>query len=182
MYSNNRKKVKKVSVKTKIYDSIITTVNPILEDNIKPSSLRNPQFEMYAKQYVDNLLLKTFHCPDEQYKTPEYVLKNAFTAGFFCQMLNTLSDKEDFEKTAFIVSVLTGNVYCLEGRLVGLLLNSDGESIRDLYENIKELVATECHQFLTYQNIDEAPLKDLWTVYYTIFLIGAAINIDYKIV
>ena len=171
-----------MSVKTAIYDKIITTVNPILEDNIKPSSLRNPQFEMYAKQYVDNLLLKTFHCPDEQYKTPEYVLKNAFTAGFFCQMLNTLSDKEDFEKTAFIVSVLTGNVYCLEGRLVGLLLNSDGESIRDHYENIKELVATECCQFLTYQNIDEAPLKDLWTVYSTVFLIGSAINIDYKIV
>ena len=97
-------------------------------------------------------------------------------------MLNTLSDKEDFEKTAFIVSVLTGNVYCLEGRLVGLLLNSDGESIRDHYENIKELVATECCQFLTYQNIDVAPLKDLWTVYYTVFLIGSAINIDYKIV
>ena len=171
-----------MSVKTAIYDKIITTVNPILEDNIKPSSLRNPQFEMYAKQYADNLLLKTFHCPDEQYKTPEYVLKNAFTAGFFCQMLNTLTDKEDFEKTAFIISVLTGNVYCLEGRLVGLLLNSDGESIRDHYENIKELVATECHQFLTYQNIDESPLKDLWTVYYTIFLIGVAINIDYKIV
>ena len=171
-----------MSVKTAIYDKIITTINPILEDNIKPSSLRNPQFEMYAKQYVDNLLLKTFHCPDEQYKTPEYVLKNAFTAGFFCQMLNTLSDKEDFEKTAFIVSVLTGNVYCLEGRLVGLLLNSDGESIRDHYENIKELVAIECRQFLTYQNIDEAPMKDLWTVYYTIFLVGSAISIDYKIV
>ena len=171
-----------MSVKTSIYDKMITTVNPILEDNLKPSSLRNPQFEMYAKQYADNLLLNTFHCPDDEYKTSEYVLKNAFTAGFFCQMLNTLSDKEDFEKTAFIVSVLTGNVYCLEGRLVGLLLNSDGESIRDLYENIKELVATECYQFLTYQNIDEAPLKELWTVYYTIFLIGSAINIDYKIV
>ena len=171
-----------MSVKTAIYDKIITTVNPILEDNIKPSSLRKPQFEMYAKQYADNLLLKTFHCPDEQYKTPEYLLGNAFSAGFFCQMLDTLSDKEEFEKTAFIISVLTGSVYSLEGRLVGLLLNSDGESIRDLYENTKELVATECHQFLTYQNIDEAPLKDLWTVYYTIFLIGSAINIDYKIV
>ena len=171
-----------MSVKTAIYDKIITTVNPILEDNIKPSSLRNPQFEMYAKQYADNLLLKTFHCPDEEYKTPEYLLGNAFSAGFFCQMLDTLSDKEEFEKTAFIISVLTGSVYSLEGRLVGLLLNSDGESIRDLYENIKELVAIECRQFLTYQNIDEAPLKDLWTVYYTIFLVGSAIKIDYKIV
>lgn len=173
--------MKKVSVKTAIYDKIITTVNPILEDNIKPSSLRNPQFEMYAKQYADNLLLKTFHCPDEQYKTPEYLLGNAFSAGFFCQMLDTLSDKEEFEKTAFIISVLTGSVYSLEGRLVGLLLNSDGESIKEHYENIKGLVETECRQFLTYQKIDEAPLKDLWTVYYTAFLIGAAINIDYKI-
>ena len=34
MYSNNRKKVKKVSVKTAIYDKIITTINPILEDNM----------------------------------------------------------------------------------------------------------------------------------------------------
>ena len=170
-----------MSVKTAIYDKIITTINPILEDNIKPSSLRNPQFEMYAKQYADNLLLKTFHCPDEKYKTPEYLLGNAFSAGFFCQMLDTLSDKEEFEKTAFIISVLTGSVYSLEGRLVGLLLNSDGESIKEYYENIKGLVETECRQFLTYQNLDEAPLKELWTVYYTAFLIGAAINIDYKI-
>lgn len=65
--------------------------------------------------------------------------------------------------------------------MVGLLLNSDGESIKEYYENIKGLVETECRQFLTYQNLDEAPLKELWTVYYTAFLIGAAINIDYKI-
>ena len=170
-----------MSVKTAIYDKIITTVNPILEDNIKPSSLRNPQFEMYAKQYADNLLIKTFHCPDEQYKTPEYLLGNAFSAGFFCQMLNTLSDKEEFEKTAFIISVLTGSVYSLEGRLVGLLLNSDGESIKEHYENIKGLVETECRQFLTYQNIDEAPLNHLYSIYATLFLIGCSINIDYKI-
>ena len=170
-----------MSVKTAIYDKIITTVNPILEDNIKPSSLRNPQFEMYAKQYADNLLLKTFHCPDEKYKTPEYLLGNAFSAGFFCQMLDTLSDKEEFEKTAFIISVLTGSVYSLEGRLVGLLLNSDGESIKEHYENIKGLVETECRQFLTYQNIDEAPLNHLYSIYATLFLIGCSINIDYKI-
>ena len=96
-------------------------------------------------------------------------------------MLNTLSDKEEFEKTAFIISVLTGSVYSLEGRLVGLLLNSDGESIKEHYENIKGLVETECRQFLTYQNIDEAPLNHLYSIYATLFLIGCSINIDYKI-
>lgn len=170
-----------MNLKTDIYDGIISVATQILEENIEPSSLQNSQFEVYAKQYTDNLLLKTFHCPNEEYKTPDFLIRNAFTAGFFCQMLDTLSDKEEFEKTAFIISVLTGSVYSLEGRLVGLLLNSDGESIKEHYENIKELVAIECRQFLTYQNLDEAPLKDLWTVYYTAFLIGAAINIDYKI-
>lgn len=170
-----------MNLNTEIYDSIITSVTPILEDNIEPSSLQNSQFEVYAKQYADNLLLKTFHCPDEKYKTPEYLLGNAFSAGFFCQMLDTLSDKEEFEKTAFIISVLTGSVYSLEGRLVGLLLNSDGESIKEHYENIKGLVETECRQFLTYQNIDEAPLNHLYSIYATLFLIGCSINIDYKI-
>ena len=170
-----------MNLNTEIYDSIITAVTPILEDNIEPSSLQNSQFEVYAKQYAENLLLKTFHCPDEKYKTPEYLLGNAFSAGFFCQMLDTLSDKEEFEKTAFIISVLTGSVYSLEGRLVGLLLNSDGESIKEHYENIKGLVETECRQFLTYQNIDEAPLNHLYSIYATLFLIGCSINIDYKI-
>ena len=96
-------------------------------------------------------------------------------------MLDTLSDKDDFEKTEFITSVLS-NVYSLQGKMIGLLLNSDGESIKEHYENIMELLAIECRPFLTYQNIDEAPLKELWTVYYTVFLIGSAINIDYKIV
>ena len=170
-----------MNLKTDIYDGIISAATQILEDNIEPSSLHNSQFEVYAKQYADNLLLKTFHCPDEKYKTPEYLLGNAFSAGFFCQMLDTLSDKEEFEKTAFIISVLTGSVYSLEGRLVGLLLNSDGESIKEHYENIKGLVETECRQFLTYQNIDEAPLNHLYSIYATLFLIGCSINIDYKI-
>lgn len=170
-----------MNLKTDIYDSIITVATQVLEDNIEPSSLQNSQFKVYAKQYTDNLILQTFHCPNEKYKTPEFLIRNAFTAGFFCQMLDTLSDKEEFEKTAFIISVLSGNVYSLEGRMVGLLLNSEAESIKELYDNIKELVAAECRQFLTYQNIDEAPLKELWTVYYTLFLVGSAVNIDYKI-
>lgn len=169
-----------MNLKTEIYDSIITAVTPILEDNIEPSSLQNSQFKVYAKQYADNLLLKTFHCPKEEYKAPEFLIRNAFTAGFFCQMLDTLSNKDDFEKTEFISSVLS-NVYSLQGKMIGLLLNSDGESIKEHYENTKGLVETECRQFLTYQNLDEAPLKELWTVYYTAFLIGAAIKIDYKI-
>ena len=147
-----------MNINTEIYDSIITAVTPILEDNIEPSSLQNSQFKVYAKQYVDNLLLKTFHCPNEEYKTPAFLIRNAFTAGFFCQMLDTLSDKDDFEKTEFITSVL-GNIYSLQGKLIGLLLNSDGESIKENYENIMELLAIECRQFLTYQNIDEAPLS-----------------------
>ena len=169
-----------MNLKTDIYDGIISAATQILEDNIEPSSLHNSQFEVYAKQYADNLLLKTFHCPNEEYKTPEFLIRNAFTAGFFCQMLDTLSDKDDFEKTEFITSVLS-NVYSLQGKMIGLLLNSDGESIKEQYENIMELLAIECRQFLTYQKIDEAPLNHLYTVYATLFLIGCSIKIDYKI-
>lgn len=169
-----------MNLKTEIYDSIITAVTPILEDNIEPSSLQNSQFEVYAKQYADNLLLKTFHCPNEEYKTPEFLIRNAFTAGFFCQMLDTLSNKDDFEKTEFISSVLS-NVYSLQGKMIGLLLNSDGESIKEHYENIMELLAIECCQYLTYQNIDEAPLNHMYTVYATLFVIGCSIKIEYKI-
>ena len=49
------------------------------------------------------------------------------------------------------------------------------------YENVMELLAIECRQFLTYQNIDEAPLNHLYTVFATLFLIGCSIKIDYKI-
>ena len=114
-----------MNLKTEIYDSIISAATQILEDNIEPSSLKNSQFEVYAKQYTDNLIIQIFHCPNEEYKTPEFLIRNAFTAGFFCQMLDTLSDKDDFEKTEFITSVLS-NVYSLQGKMIGLLLNSDG--------------------------------------------------------
>ena len=169
-----------MNLKTEIYDSIISAATQILEDNIEPSSLKNSQFEVYAKQYADNLLLKTFHCPNEEYKTPEFLIRNTFTAGFFCQMLDTLSDKDDFEKTEFITSVLS-NVYSLQGKMIGLLLNSDSECIKEHYENIMELLVIEFCQYLTYQNIDEAPLNHMYTVYATLFLIGCSINIDYKI-
>ena len=169
-----------MNLKTEIYDSIISAATQILEDNIEPSSLKNSKFEVYAKQYTDNLTIQIFHCSNEEYKTSEFLIRNAFTAGFFCQMLDTLSDKDDFEKTEFITSVLS-NVYSLQGKMIDLLLNSDGESIKEHYENIMELLAIECRQFLTYQNIDEAPLNHLYTVFATLFLIGCSIKIDYKI-
>lgn len=65
-----------MNLKTDVYDSIISATTQILEDNIEPSSLQNSQFEVYAKQYADNLLLKTFHCPNEEYKTPEFLIRN----------------------------------------------------------------------------------------------------------
>ena len=95
-------------------------------------------------------------------------------------MLDTLSDKDDFEKTEFITSDLS-NVYSLHGKMIGLLLNSDGQCIKEHYENITELLAIECRQFLTYQNIDEAPLNHLYSIYATLFLFGCSIFIDYKI-
>ena len=69
----------------------------------------------------------------------------------------------------------------MDGRLVGLLLNSDAEVIKRQYEEMRNNVAHDCCQFLTYQNIAGTPYDELWTVCYAIFLVAASIPIDYQL-
>ena len=64
-----------MNLKTDIYDGIISAATQILEDNIEPSSLKNSKFEVYAKQYTDNLTIQIFHCSNEEYKTSEFLIK-----------------------------------------------------------------------------------------------------------
>ena len=101
------------------------------------------------------------HSTRDDYKTPRHALCNAFTGGFFCQLLNTLTPEENDDKTASILSILGGNVFTMEGRLVGLLLNSDAEVIKKQYEEMRNIAAHDCRQFLTYQNIASAPYDEL---------------------
>ena len=170
-----------MNIKQSLFEDVINTATASLKGEIHPSSLQNPEYEYYAKEYTDNLLKSIFHSTRDDYKTPRHALCNAFTGGFFCQLLNTLAPEENDDKTASILSILGGNVFTMEGRLVGLLLNSDAEVIKKQYEEMRNIVAHDCCQFLTYQNIAGAPYDELWTVCYAIFLVAASIPIDYQL-
>ena len=164
-----------------LFDELIQTIIPNLNGCVCPPSLQDPEKQFYAKEYTDNLLKSIFHSTRDDHKTPRHALCNAFTGGFFCQLLNTLTPEENDDKTASILSILGGNVFTMEGRLVGLLLNSDAEVIKKQYEEMRNNAAHDCCQFLTYQNIACAPYDELWTVCYAIFLVAASVPIDYQL-
>ena len=126
-----------MNIKQSLFEDIINTATASLKNEIAPSYLQNPEYEYYAKEYTDNLLKSIFHSTRDDYKTPRHALCNAFTGGFFCQLLNTLAPEENDDKTASILSILGGNVFTMEGRLVGLLLNSDAEVIKKQYEEMR---------------------------------------------
>ena len=170
-----------MNIKQSLFEDVINTATASLKSEVHPSSLQNPEYEYYAKEYTDNLLKSIFHSTRDDYKTPRHALCNAFTGGFFCQLLNTLTPEENDDKTASILSILGGNVFTMEGRLVGLLLNSDAEVIKKQYEEMRNNAAHDCCQFLTYQNIAGAPYDELWTVCYAIFLVAASVPIDYQL-
>ncbi len=170
-----------MNIKQSLFEDVINTATASLKGKIHPSSLQNPEYEYYAKEHTDNLLKSIFHSTRDDCETPRYTLCNAFTGGFFCQLLNTLAPEENDDKTASILSILGGNIFTMDGRLVGLLLNSDAEVIKKRYENMREQVANDCCQFLTYQNIAGTPYDELWTVCYAIFLVAAAVPIDYQL-
>ena len=77
-----------MKINTSIYDAILKAV---YEDTLPPL-IQDPLGKYIASEYADKLLIANFHCDFENYNTPEYILKNAFTAGFFTQILNSLTE------------------------------------------------------------------------------------------
>ena len=163
-----------------LFDELVQTIVPNLNGTICPPFLQDPQKKYYAKEFTDNLLISLLHSTRDDYKTPQKALEIAFSAGFFCQMLDTLSEQESDDKTAFILSVLKGNVFTMGGRMVGLLLNSDAASIKAEHDDLQQR-ATEACQFLTYQTIADMAVEEVWTFLFTMFLIGCSAEIDYKL-
>ena len=92
-------------------------------------------------------------------------------------------EEMELQKMEFLSSVLSGSVYAMEGRLVGLLLVSDADEIKDHYKKTLKVI-TDCCQCLTYQNIFNfltASAEDCWTGLYAVFSIAWDIKIDYHI-
>jgi len=163
-----------------LFDELVQTIVPNLNGTICPPHLQDPQRKFYAKEFTDNLLISILHSTRDDYKTPQKALEIAFSAGFFCQMLDALSEQESDDKTAFILSVLKGNVFTMGGRMVGLLLNSDAASIKAEHDDLQQR-ATDACKFLTYQTITDMAVEEVWTVLFTMFLIGCSAEIDYKL-
>lgn len=163
-----------------LFDELVQTIVPNLNGTICPPHLQDPQRKFYAKEFTDNLLISLLHSTRDDYKTPQKALEIAFSAGFFCQMLDTLSEQESDDKTAFILSVLKGNVFTMGGRMVGLLLNSDAASIKAEHDDLQQR-ATEACQFLTYQSITDMAVEEVWTICFAMFLVGCSVDIDYKL-
>lgn len=169
-----------MNINTDLHKQILAAANDALGDYICPSSLRNTKNEIYAMKYTDNLLIRIFHCKKERCKSPTRGIAIAFSAGFFCQMLAALSDKDDAEKMEFILSVMSDDAFAMEGRMVGILLNSDAESIKKLHDVLQEKTVEAC-QFLTHQKIELRTVQDAWTMLYTVFMIGVAIKTNYRL-
>ena len=163
-----------------LFDELVQTIVPNLNETICPPFLQDPQKKYYAKEFTDNLLISLLHSTRDDYKTPQKALEIAFSAGFFCQMLDTLSEQESDDKTAFILSILKGNVFTMGGRMVGLLLNSDAASIKAEHDDLQQR-ATDACKFLTYQTITDMAVEEVWTFLFTMFLIGCSAEIDYKL-
>ena len=170
----------KMNYNNTLFDELIQTIIPNLNGCVCPPSLQDPEKQFYAKEYTDNLLVSLLHSNRDDYKTPQRALEIAFSAGFFCQMLDTLSEQESEEKTSFIISILRGNVFTMGGRMVGLLLNSDAASIKAEHDDLQQR-ATEACQFLTYQTVLDMAVEELYTICFAMFLIGCSVNIDYKL-
>ena len=176
-----------------LYETLIAEFRSALKDDVRPSSPHDPLKELCGAEYTDNVLTSYLHCNREDYRTQEALIRFAFSGGFLAQILEFFTDGKETEiaqpeemelqKMEFLSSVLSGSVYAMEGRLVGLLLVSDADEIKDHYKKTLKVI-TDCCQCLTYQNIFNfltASAEDCWTGLYAVFSIAWDIKIDYHI-
>lgn len=155
-----------MKINTSIYDAILKAV---YEDTLPPL-IQDPLGKYIASEYADKLLIANFHCDFENYNTPEYILKNAFTAGFFTQILNSLTDLKEPTNYQLISTLLLDNVYVVEG-WAETFLHANFPDLRKTLTKLIYRTLKPC-QFLTYQINEEISLRDMWTIIYTVFLLG----------
>lgn len=166
-----------------LFDTLISEFRSALKEDVRPSSPHDPLKELCGTEYTDNVLTSYLHCNREDYRTQEALIRFAFSGGFLAQILDVFTDKKGTEKMEFLSSVLSGSVYAMEGRLVGLLLGSDADAVKDHYRKTLKVI-TDCCQCLTYQNIFNfltASAEDCWTGLYAVFTIAWDVKIDYHI-
>ena len=166
-----------------LFDTLISEFRSALKEDVRPSSPHDPLKELCGTEYTDNVLTSYLHCNREDYRTQEALIRFAFSGGFLAQILDVFTDKKGTEKMEFLSSVLSGSVYAMEGRLVGLLLGSDADEVKDHYRKTLKVI-TDCCQCLTYQNIFNfltASAEDCWTGLYAVFTIAWDVKIDYHI-
>ena len=97
-------------------------------------------------------------------------LGSVFTAGFFTQILNSLTDLKEPNNYQLISSLLLDNVYVVEGWAETFLHANFPDLRKTLTKSIYRTLKP-C-QFLTYQINEEISLRDMWTIIYTVFLLG----------
>ena len=163
----------------KFFDEITQAATRPIEGRICLASIQDSRKKLYAKEFTDNLLLSLLHCTRSEYQTPQKALEIAFSAGFFCQMLDSMCERDDMEKTNFILSVLGDNVFTMDGRMVGILLNCQAETIKNEHDELKKRAVEGC-QFLTYQSVWDMPVTELYTMCFAMFLVGCSVNTRYK--
>lgn len=104
-----------------LYETLMAEFRSALKEDVRPSSPHDPLKELCGTEYTDNVLTSYLHCNREDYRTQEALIRFAFSGGFLAQILDVFSDKKGTEKMEFLSTVLSGSVYAMEGRLVGLL-------------------------------------------------------------
>ncbi len=162
------------------FDKTIHSATHPIAKHVRLSDIQDPRKQLYSQEFSDNLLISLLHCTRSEYQTPQKALEIAFSAGFFCQMLDSLCERDDMEKTQFILSVLGDNVFTMDGRMVGILLNCQAETIKAEHDELKKRAVEGC-QFLTYQSVLDMPVTEIYTMCFAMFLVGCSVNIDYKL-
>lgn len=163
----------------KTFDEIVQAATCAMGERFRPPDIQDPR-KVYAKEFTDNLLISLFHCTRSEYLTPQRVLEISFTGGFFCQMLDALSERNDIEKMNFILSVLNDNVFTMEGKMGGILLNCNAESIKSKYDELKNRATRGC-TYLTYQSVLDMPVKEFYAMCFAMFLVGCSVSINYNL-
>ena len=172
-----RNEVYSMNVKQPLFCEILQNGIDVLGLSCTLSDLHDTKFKDYGRLYCEKLLIGAYNTTVDKHRGPISTLAYAYASGTFCRFLVDFSEEENphvkFNNTIHLIS---RNPFLNDDKLIGMLLNCDGDNVKEKYCQCRDLIVEETLRLCRKKEIIlkmDGKIEDVMTVFYALFVLGA---------
>lgn len=166
-----------MNVKQPLFYEILQNGIDVLGLSCTISDLHNTRFKDFCILYCEKLLFGAYNTNIDKHKGPLSTLTYAYSSGTFCRFLvDFMEEKDQHIRFNNTLSIISRNPFHNDEKLIGMLLNCDGDKVKELYCQCRDLIVEETLRLCRKKEISlkmDGKIEDVMTVFYALFVLGA---------